>query len=99
LIVLAVLIVLIILVVLVVLMVLKVLKVLKVLEVLEFLKVLVCKGSFGGCQGQPSARPWHLLLRSLGLAALLSSSSVHLSLYSGYYPTLYHIVLFHRLPI
>jgi hypothetical protein len=26
-----------------------------------------CKGSFGGCQGQPSARPRHLLLRSLVL--------------------------------
>src|SRR6266702_1519303 len=43
----------------------------------------ICKGSFGGCQGQPSARPWHLLIRSLGLAALLSSSSVRL-LYEGY---------------
>src|SRR6266705_2160217 len=30
----------------------------------------LCKGSFGGRQGQPSARPWHLLIRSLGLAAL-----------------------------
>src|SRR6266568_1339907 len=30
----------------------------------------ICKGSFGGRQGQPSARPWHLLIRSLGLAAL-----------------------------
>src|SRR6266700_5017750 len=42
-----------------------------------------CTGSFGGCQGQPSARPWHLLLRSLGLTVLLSSSSVRL-LYVGY---------------
>src|SRR6266571_1272901 len=60
-----------------------------------------CKGSFGGCQGQPSARPWHLLLRSLGLAALLSSSSVRFSLCTRgiAYPTLYHIVLFHRLPV
>ena len=33
-------------------------------------KVINCKGSFGGRQGQPSARPWHLLIRSLGLAAL-----------------------------
>src|SRR6266571_670361 len=30
----------------------------------------MCKGSFGGRQGQPLARPWHLLIRSLGLAAL-----------------------------
>jgi len=37
-----------------------------------------CKESFGGCQGQPSARPWHLLISSLGLAALLSSSSFRL---------------------
>src|SRR6266702_7331283 len=40
------------------------------------------KGSFGGCQGQPSARPWHLLIRSLGLAAL-PPPSVRL-LYVGY---------------
>src|SRR6266705_3792548 len=26
-----------------------------------------CKGSFGGCQGQPSARPWHLLKDPSGL--------------------------------
>src|SRR6266571_3418579 len=58
-----------------------------------------CKGSFGGCQGQPSARPWHLLLRSLGLAALLSSSSVRLCTRGIAYPTHYHIVLFHRLPV
>ena len=25
------------------------------------------KGSFGGCQGQPSARPWHLLIDPSGL--------------------------------
>ena len=36
-----------------------------------------CKGSFGGCQGQPSARPWHLLLRSLVLF-------IGSSLYLGY---------------
>ena len=29
-----------------------------------------CKGSFGGCQGQPLARPWHLLISSFGLTAL-----------------------------
>jgi len=28
------------------------------------------KGSFSGCQGQPSARPWHLLIWSLVLVAL-----------------------------
>ena len=27
----------------------------------------MCKGSFGGCQGQPSARPWHLLIDPSGL--------------------------------
>src|SRR5882762_1389021 len=27
----------------------------------------MCKGSFGGYQGQPSARPWHLLIAPLGL--------------------------------
>jgi hypothetical protein len=26
-----------------------------------------CKGSFGGCQGQPLARPWHLLIDPSGL--------------------------------
>src|SRR6266700_8005304 len=35
-----------------------------------YTRVRWCKGSFGGRQGQPSARPWHLLIRSLGLAAL-----------------------------
>src|SRR6266404_1703307 len=29
--------------------------------------IINCKGSFGGCQGQPSARPWHLLIAPLGL--------------------------------
>src|SRR6266702_7273238 len=52
-------------------------------KIRAFLNAYNCKGSFGGCQGQPSARPWHLLLRSLGRAALLSSSSVRL-LYEGY---------------
>src|SRR6266702_2378738 len=65
----------------------------------HFLYIYSCKGSFGGCQGQPSARPWHLLLRSLGLAALLSSSSVRLCTRGIAYPTHYHIVLFHRLPV
>ncbi len=75
---------------------------LTIIFVMKLNNSLSCKGSFGGCQGQPSARPWHLLLRSLGLTALLSSSSVRFSLspYEGIaYPTLYHIVLFHRLPV
>src|SRR6266567_2939077 len=58
--------------------------------------VLMCKGSFGGCQGQPSARPWHLLIRSLGLAAL-PPPSVRLCTRGIAYPTLYYIVLFYQL--
>ena len=46
-------------------------------------KVGRCKGSFGGCQGQPLARPWHLLISSLGLTAL-PPSSVCLSPVLGY---------------
>src|SRR6266702_5133075 len=37
---------------------------------LAYFIIAYCKGSFGGRQGQPLAGPWHLLIRSLGLAAL-----------------------------
>src|SRR6266702_8468000 len=56
----------------------------------------MCKGSFGGCQGQPSARPWHLLIIPWAYSPLVLL--IGSSLYSGYCPTLYHVVLFHRLP-
>src|SRR6266581_1334563 len=54
-----------------------------------FYKKLNCKGSFGGCQGQPSARPWHLLKDPSGLQPSCPphrfvSLSLSLSLYSGY---------------
>ena len=51
-----------------------------------FQLLCTCKGSFGGCQGQPLARPWHLLIRSLGLA-VLPPPSVRLSVL-GVLPTL-----------
>src|SRR6266576_2278093 len=53
-----------------------------------------CKGSFGGCQGQPSARPWHLLIAPLGLQPFPPHRFVSLR---GYFHTHYYIVLFHRL--
>src|SRR5882724_3774185 len=54
-----------------------------------------CKGSFGGCQGQPSARPWHLLIVPWAYSpSLLIGSSLPLQAIA--YPH-YHIVLFHRL--
>src|SRR6266576_3300803 len=47
-----------------------------------------CKGSFGGCQGQPSARPWHLLIAPLGLQPFPPHRFVSLSLYTRLLPTL-----------
>src|SRR5882762_1955254 len=40
-----------------------------------------CKGSFGGCQGQPLARPWHLLIVPLGLQPFPPHRFVSLSLF------------------
>ena len=53
-----------------------------------------CKGSFGNCQSQPSARPYHLFI-SLGLTAL-PPSSVCLSSVLGY--CLPYLLLYHPLP-